>query len=115
QTCCLPITRRRVDVSRGETVAASSRNSTKGGTMNRSALLVVTVVGGLLATAATARSRASDVDEVWAMEDTYWRYVKAGDVEKYRTLWNDGFRGWPCHNDHPATKAEIGDWVREIR
>ena len=49
------------------------------------------------------------------MEDTYWRYVKAGDVEKYRTLWNDGFRGWPCHNEHPATKAEIGDWVREIR
>jgi len=83
--------------------------------MNRSARLVVTVVGGLLATAATARSRASDVDEVWAMEDTYWRYVKAGDVEKYRTLWNDGFRGWPCHNEHPATKAEIGDWVREIR
>ena len=83
--------------------------------MNRSALLVVTVVGGLLATAGTARSRASDVDEVWAMEDAYWRYVKAGEVEKYRALWNDRFRGWPCHNEHPATKAEIGDWVREIR
>lgn len=52
---------------------------------------------------------------MWALEDAYWRYVKAGDVENYLTLWNDGFRGWPCNNEHPATKATIGDWVREIR
>ena len=59
--------------------------------------------------------RTSDVDEVWAMEDTYWRYVKAGDVEKYRTLWNEGFRGWPCHTEHTATKSTIAEWVQEIR
>jgi hypothetical protein len=82
------------------------------------ALLVAvtfTVVGTRLASSASARLRSSDVDEVWAQEDAYWRYVKAGDVEKYRTLWNDGFRGWPCHDPHPATKAAIGNWVKEIR
>jgi len=79
------------------------------------------IVAGLLALlalgalAARFAPRTSDVDEVWSMEDRYWRYVQAGDVEKYRTLWNDGFRGWPCHDPHPATKAAIGNWVKEIR
>ena len=62
-----------------------------------------------------APPRTGDVDDVWAMEEAYWRYVKAGDVEKYRTLWNDGFRGWPCHTEHPATKSTITEWDQEIR
>jgi hypothetical protein len=65
--------------------------------------------------AARTQAPPSIVDEVWAMEDSYWRYVKAADVEKYLTLWNKDFRGWPCGDLHPATKANIGDWVREIR
>jgi hypothetical protein len=48
------------------------------------------------------------------MEDTYWRYVKAGDVEKYSTLWNEKFRGWPCHDPHTSPKSSIASWVREI-
>ncbi|MFI5243893.1 MAG: DUF4440 domain-containing protein [Gemmatimonadales bacterium] len=65
--------------------------------------------------AAKTQVQPSIVDEVWAMEDSYWRYVKAADVEKYLTLWNKDFRGWPCADEHPATKANIGDWVRDIR
>jgi ketosteroid isomerase-like protein len=53
--------------------------------------------------------------EVWALEDDYWRYVKAGDVESYVKLWHEQFIGWPCDQDHPKRKAAIGDWVREIR
>lgn len=82
------------------------------------ALLIVvafTVAGTRLASSASARLHSADVDDVWAQEDAYWRYVKAGDVETYRTLWNEGFRGWPCHDPHPATKAVIGNWVQEIR
>jgi len=55
------------------------------------------------------------VEAVWKMEELYWRYVKAGDVDNYRTLWDDGFRGWPCKFQDTATKAQIGDWVRDIR
>ena len=77
------------------------------------AIVLAAVMLGTLG--ARLAPRPSDVDEVWAMEDTYWRNVKAGDVEKYRTLWNDGFRGWPCHTEHPATKSTIGEWVQEIR
>jgi hypothetical protein len=65
--------------------------------------------------AAKPQTQPSIIDEVWAMEESYWRYVKAADVEKYLTLWNKDFRGWPCGDQHPATKANIGDWVREIR
>ena len=77
------------------------------------AVLLATITLGMLG--ARFAPHTSDVDEVWAMEDTYWRYVKAGDVEKYRTLWNDGFRGWPCHTEHTATKSTITEWVQEIR
>jgi len=73
------------------------------------------ISGQAVQTAAPARVAQSDVDEVWAREDAYWRFVKAGDVENYVTLWNENFRGWPCAAEHPATKATIGDWVREIR
>lgn len=54
-------------------------------------------------------------DEVWTMEENYWRFVKAGDVEKYLTLWHDDFVGWPCGALQPSRKMNIGDWVREIR
>ena len=85
------------------------------GVLALSILLVFGAVVVRLAPDATAAPQASDVDEVWALEDAYWRYVKDGDVDNYRTLWNDGFRGWPCNNPHTATKSIIGDWVREIR
>jgi hypothetical protein len=62
---------------------------------------------------APAQSRS--VSEVWAREDDYWRFVKAGDVESYVTLWHEKFIGWPCDQDHPMRKSSIGQWVREIR
>jgi ketosteroid isomerase-like protein len=62
---------------------------------------------------AAAESRS--VAEVWALEDDYWRYVKAGDVESYVKLWHEQFIGWPCDQEHPKRKSAIGDWVREIR
>ena len=69
----------------------------------------------LVSAPTSAGQRRSSVDEVWAREESYWRFVQAGDVEGYRSLWHPKFRGWPCTAEHPATKASIGDWVREIR
>ena len=63
----------------------------------------------------TAPGTPAPVEEVWEREEAYWRFVKAGDVANYLSLWNEDFRGWPCATEHPATKATIGDWVREIR
>jgi ketosteroid isomerase-like protein len=52
---------------------------------------------------------------VWQLEEDYWRYVQAGDVESYVRLWHDDFIGWPCHSEAPSDKSGIGSWVREIR
>jgi hypothetical protein len=73
------------------------------------ALVVLTVVPPI--TAAQDQSIAA----VWAREDEYWRYVKAGDDKNYEALWHEKFIGWPCDQPHPARKANIADWVRKIR
>jgi ketosteroid isomerase-like protein len=62
-----------------------------------------------------AEAEKASLSEVWSLEDNYWRFVKAGDVESYRTLWHESFIGWPCHEDHPVGKSAIGNWVQEIR
>lgn len=66
----------------------------------------------------TAPARATHgpaAAEVWALEDAYWRYVQAGDVDWYLSLWHDKFIGWPCGSEHPGDKSNIGDWVKRIR
>ena len=62
-----------------------------------------------------AVAEATSVSEVWSLENDYWRFVKAGDVRNYRTLWHESFIGWPCHEERPVGKSAIGDWVQEIR
>lgn len=79
-------------------------------------LLVVFVTGFGRAQQATPSAGGSPrVEAVWGREEEYWRLVQTGDVENYRALWDDGFRGWPCKAQHSTTKATITDWVREIR
>ena len=54
-------------------------------------------------------------DEVWRMEESYWRYATAGDVEGYLSLWHEDFVGWTCLAAQPMRKENIADWVRQIR
>jgi len=78
------------------------------------AILILSIVP--MATFAHAQSAAPNgslnprVEAVWKREELYWRLVKAGNVDNYRALWDDGFRGWPCKPQHTATKAKITDW-----
>ena len=63
----------------------------------------------------STKSQSPNIAAVWKREELYWKLVKAGDVENYRALWDENFRGWPCKNQQTATKSEIGNWVRDIR
>jgi hypothetical protein len=88
--------------------------------MKRRAMGVYVLVVGVVALIGLhwpmpASAESQSVSEVWAREDDYWRFVKAGDVESYMTLWHEKFIGWPCDQDHPMRKSSIGGWVREIR
>jgi Domain of unknown function (DUF4440) len=78
------------------------------------------LLAGTMAPIASGRSVAASteppgVSEVWALEEAYWRYVKAGDVENYVTLWHADFIGWPCDQPHPMRKDSVGAWVKKVR
>jgi hypothetical protein len=77
--------------------------------------LIILVTGVSQAQLPPASGTSAGVEAVWAREQQYWRFVQSGDVDNYRALWDDSFRGWPCKAQHPATKATITDWVRDIR
>ncbi|MBV9609803.1 MAG: nuclear transport factor 2 family protein [Acidobacteria bacterium] len=64
----------------------------------------------LFATALYAQ-KASDANEVWSLEEAYWKYVQTNDLDSYRTLWHADFLGWPLSSPEPTRKAQITDWV----
>jgi ketosteroid isomerase-like protein len=73
------------------------------------------VAGLLLSCAVSAADLNADEQAVWQLEEAYWRYVQAGDVDSYLTLWHPNFVGWPCYSSEPADVNKIGGWVQEIR
>ncbi|MFO1408329.1 MAG: nuclear transport factor 2 family protein [Steroidobacteraceae bacterium] len=82
------------------------------------ALVLALAMGNALPAPAPTTAPAAEsanVTQVWQREAEYWRYVAAGDVENYVTLWDARFIGWPCDQPHPLGKSGIGDWVRKIR
>ena len=99
---------------------AAAANSTKATPMQiipRHLAVIILAACSLLprASAQTAAPESPAIREVWGREESYWRFVQAGDVKSYLTLWHDQFMGWPSFADHPATKASIGQWVEDIR
>jgi ketosteroid isomerase-like protein len=77
--------------------------------MNRPAQIAVIAV--LLTARSFAAQPSAEEKEVWSMEDNYWRYVQANDLERYRTLWHTDFLGWPLTSPEPARKSQITDWI----
>src|SRR4030095_1577419 len=65
----------------------------------------------VLAAAGCAQSVSNDEMQVWNSEKAYWEYVKANDLEKYRTLWDESFVGWPYISASPVRKNHITDWI----
>jgi ketosteroid isomerase-like protein len=76
---------------------------------------VVPLAAQEAATEHSAPELSADQQAVWDMEASYWRYVKAGDVDRYVSLWHEDFVGWPCSTWEPVTKKEVSGWVRDIR
>ena len=59
-----------------------------------------------------------DQQALWAREEAYWAYVEAGDVEGFRSLWDEAFVGWPC--DSPARTfldltEQVSAWFAAVR
>ena len=74
-------------------------------------IVCTTIVAVIVTTPVFAGSPSLDVKAVWALEDSYWRYVQANDLEHYRTLWHTDFLGWPLTNPEPVRREHITDWI----
>ncbi len=68
-----------------------------------------------LAVVVSSQRTLAQVDDVWAMEESYWRFAKAGDVDGYLSLWHEDFVGWSCRALQPERKDTIAGWVGVIR
>ena len=77
--------------------------------MKPSAILLLATL--LVIPAVRAAAPADREREVWAMEQAYWRYVQANDLDGYRTLWNKDFLGWPLSSPEPVRKDHITGWI----
>ena len=60
---------------------------------------------------AFAEKQSPDERAVWKLEQSYWKYVQAGDLESYRKLWHPNFVGWPNSSARPKRKDHITDWI----
>jgi len=83
--------------------------------MNNFARAVLSGALLLLASPVVGQNMPAGVQEIWDLEETYWRYVQAGDVENFVAMWHDDFVGWPCGSTEPHRKDTIGDWVQAIK
>ena len=72
-----------------------------------SALLV------LCAIPAFAQKQSADGEKVWSLEETYWKDVKANDLDHYRSLWHPNFLGWPSVSPEPLRKTQITKWITD--
>jgi len=52
-----------------------------------------------------------DEGAVWQLEENYWKYVKAQDLDAYLALWDERFVGWPSFSALPLGKEGITDWI----
>ena len=70
-----------------------------------------TIILVLLAPALFAAPSSADAEKVWSLEKTYWEYVQADDLGRYRTLWDSDFLGWQSVSPEPLRKGHITDWI----
>jgi lactoylglutathione lyase len=52
-------------------------------------------------------------NEIWQLEENYWKYVKEKDFKSYLGLWDENFIGYPSTNKIGG-KKNITDWITEM-
>lgn len=52
-------------------------------------------------------------NEIWKLEENYWKYVKEKDLKSYLGLWDDQFIGYPSTNKIGG-KDHITDWITAL-
>ena len=70
---------------------------------------VITIVVALLAASCFGQESklTPEQDQVWKMEEQYWRVFKALNRDGYIALWEENFVGWPISFPAPIRKDKI--------
>jgi hypothetical protein len=74
-------------------------------------LLAVVVTVCCICFAFAAPATKADKEAVSQLEHSYWEYVKALDVNSYKSLWHEDFVGLPSTVPMPLRKDHIADWL----
>jgi hypothetical protein len=74
------------------------------------AFVIVSMLG-LCAAIPSFAQQTENEKVVWKLENSYWEYVKALDMDHYKALWHENFVGWPYSSSQPARKDHIMDWI----
>ena len=53
-------------------------------------------------------------NEVWRMEELYWKYVMKNDTIAYKKLWHKDFIGYPSFGQGVSDKSKIASWLNFI-
>lgn len=75
------------------------------------------LTGLSLAASAVAQDRklSPAEEQVWRLEEKYWRCAQAYDLPGYAALWHKRFVGWPSAEATPVGKSSIGGWLERRR
>ena len=80
--------------------------------MNRISLFLAVTIVVVSAAVATIAQQSSNRQDIWSLENDYWNYVKALDLDGYKKLWHPAFVGWPSVSSRPVRKDHITDWIK---
>lgn len=53
-------------------------------------------------------------DALWALEEAYWDYLRAGDLQTWSTLWHKDVIAWPLGRAWPVNKAGVVELMTGI-
>ncbi len=82
--------------------------------LNRFIIPAIVLCVAVLSAVPAFSQQSAEEQEVWKLEHAYWEYVKALDLEGYRSLWHRDFVGWPSSSAEPARKDHITDWIKKF-
>jgi ketosteroid isomerase-like protein len=83
---------------------------------NRNAIWRLASCMLFLAAPGLAQTQLSPAEqEVWQLEEKYWKYAQSYDLQSYSALWHERFVGWPRAEATPVGKSKVGAWLTRHR
>ena len=65
-------------------------------------------------TAAGAEGLSPEEEEVWALEKSYYQFVKNNDPVSYLSLFHEGSIGWPTMDLLPKGRDRVSQWIATV-